>query len=86
MELLRHDLQRQALLLVLQDSTLDIAAMKQEGMLLDIVRPDDLVDIAGWVFPETFEGHIAGTSLASSLGGGIAVVVVVSIRLQMMQW
>jgi len=78
--------QRKALLLVLQDFTLDITAMKQEGMLLHIVGPDDLVDIPGWIFPETFEGHIAGTSLASSLGGGMAVVVVVSIRLQMMQW
>ena len=80
MELLRHDVQRQALLLFLQDFTLDITATKQEGMLLHIVGPDDLVDIPWWVFPETFEGHVAGTSLASSPGGGIAVIVVVSIR------
>lgn len=68
-----------------QDFSLNIATMKQKGMLLDIVRPDDLVDIPGWIFPESFESHVAGTSLASSFGGSIAVVVVVSIGIQMMQ-
>lgn len=52
--------------------TFDVSILEKEGMIFDVIRPDNVVDIARWIYPEAFNRDIASTSFTPLLRSRIA--------------